>query len=214
MNWSEIDGWFDFEDIYDQAIARAAESSVFVEVGAWQGRSTAYMASRIKDSGKKIAFYVVDLWESSSGYGLENVFSIFETNMFECGVRKYVLPLRESSLQAAASFADGTVDFCFIDGDHSYEAVKQDIMAWLPKVRPQGILAGHDYLDFFDRPSAKHKATSLNSASSSGVCIDYDSLNLFHYRPPNPFPGVRQAVDELFEGRFVVQGTSWIHEAR
>lgn len=41
----------------------------------------------------------------------------------------------------------GRVDFVFIDGDHSAEAVSADIRAWRPKVRPGGMLCGHDYGD-------------------------------------------------------------------
>jgi hypothetical protein len=37
------------------------------------------------------------------------------------------------------------VDLAFIDGDHSYEQVKQDILTWKRKVRRGGLLAGHDY---------------------------------------------------------------------
>jgi len=40
---------------------------------------------------------------------------------------------------------DASLDFCFIDGDHRYEAVKEDIIAWTPKLRKGGILSGHDY---------------------------------------------------------------------
>ncbi len=36
-------------------------------------------------------------------------------------------------------------DLVFIDGDHEYTQVKEDIHSWLPKVKPGGILAGHDY---------------------------------------------------------------------
>ena len=42
------------------------------------------------------------------------------------------------SLEAAAVLADGAFDLVFLDGDHSYEATRADIEAWLPKVRPVG----------------------------------------------------------------------------
>lgn len=46
---------------------------------------------------------------------------------------------------APAKFADESADIVYIDGDHRYESVKRDILDWLPKVRPGGLLAGHDY---------------------------------------------------------------------
>jgi len=36
-------------------------------------------------------------------------------------------------------------DFVFIDADHTYESVKKDILAWYPKVKKGGIIAGHNY---------------------------------------------------------------------
>jgi len=53
-------------------------------------------------------------------------------------------PGREPST-AARLFEAGTVDFVFIDAGHTREAVAADIAAWLPKVRPGGRIAGHDY---------------------------------------------------------------------
>ena len=49
------------------------------------------------------------------------------------------------SWDAAVNFADESIDFVFIDADHSYESVKKDIEAWLPKIRKNGIISGHDY---------------------------------------------------------------------
>ena len=46
---------------------------------------------------------------------------------------------------AAATYQDGSLDFVFIDGQHTYEAVCEDIDAWLSKVKPGGVLAGHDH---------------------------------------------------------------------
>lgn len=53
--------------------------------------------------------------------------------------------LRESSVQAAQSVEDGSLDFVFIDAEHSYEGCLADINAWVPKLKPGGLLSGHDY---------------------------------------------------------------------
>ncbi len=55
--------------------------------------------------------------------------------------------LRMTSLQAAVHTPDGSLDFCYIDADHSYEAISADLRIWWRKLRSGGILAGHDYLN-------------------------------------------------------------------
>jgi len=49
------------------------------------------------------------------------------------------------SLEAVLMIPDISLDFVFIDAMHTYEAVKEDIRAWFPKIRSGGIVAGHDY---------------------------------------------------------------------
>lgn len=51
------------------------------------------------------------------------------------------------SLDAAAQLDDGSLDFVYIDANHSYLAARDDLRVWYPKIRPGGLLAGHDYLD-------------------------------------------------------------------
>lgn len=53
--------------------------------------------------------------------------------------------IRDYSVKASLLFDDETFDFIYIDADHSYEAVRDDIAAWWPKVKQKGILGGHDY---------------------------------------------------------------------
>jgi hypothetical protein len=60
------------------------------------------------------------------------------------GVRA-VEVVRAASIDAAASFEDQSVDWIYLDSNHSYEAVAADLRAWLPKVRSGGVLAGDDY---------------------------------------------------------------------
>jgi predicted O-methyltransferase YrrM len=49
------------------------------------------------------------------------------------------------TVSAASLFGDKAFDFVFVDADHTYEGVRADIDAWLPKVRPGGWLMGHDF---------------------------------------------------------------------
>lgn len=52
---------------------------------------------------------------------------------------------RMTSVEAAALVEDESIDCVFIDGLHTYEAVMEDIKAWVPKIRPGGMISGHDY---------------------------------------------------------------------
>ena len=52
---------------------------------------------------------------------------------------------KTTSLEASKEFDDDYFNFVFIDGDHSYKAVLQDIKAWYPKIKECGIIGGHDW---------------------------------------------------------------------
>lgn len=53
--------------------------------------------------------------------------------------------IRGYSSNESKSFQDGSVDFVFIDANHDYQFVKDDILAWLPKISKNGLIGGHDY---------------------------------------------------------------------
>ena len=55
--------------------------------------------------------------------------------------------IKKCSVDAAKDFKDESIDFVFIDGDHSFLGVTQDLAAWLPKVKVGGIVSGHDFSD-------------------------------------------------------------------
>lgn len=61
--------------------------------------------------------------------------------------------VKAMSVTAAKHVPDGSLDFCFIDGNHEYAFVKADLEAWAPKVRSGGIVAGHDFYHFIVRPA-------------------------------------------------------------
>ena len=73
---------------------------------------------------------------------------------------------RKTSMEALGLFEDNTLDFVYIDANHDFLNVVQDIHHWLKKVRPGGILSGHDYVRY---PSRKfnHVQKAVNAYTTS-----------------------------------------------
>ena len=55
--------------------------------------------------------------------------------------------IRKSSTEALEDFEDNSLDFVYIDGDHSFKYIAADIHDWTHKVRKGGLVSGHDYID-------------------------------------------------------------------
>jgi len=141
------ENWFTYPNLYKRVVEEFPSGSKFVEVGSWKGRSSACLAVEIANSGKEIDLYCVDTWEGSVEHkdydNINSLYDVFIENMKP--VEKYYFPLKISSVDASKKFKDKSLDFVFLDASHEYEDVKNDIIKWLPKVKPGGILAGHDY---------------------------------------------------------------------
>lgn len=157
-SWRILDGWFNFTDFYASVarqLAMIQDEVTAVEVGSWKGQSAAFFCEQLKyHNAKHVKFYAVDTWKGSpteKEHQTEveaaggDLFPVWQKNMEECGVIDWVTPLQMTSVEASKRFADKSVDFVFLDGDHRYPFVKEDISVWLPKIRPGGCIAGHDY---------------------------------------------------------------------
>lgn len=154
VSWEQVPGMFDFQAVYDEAVARATDGAVFVEVGCLAGRSTCYLGTRVRESGKAITLYAIDTGRGSAtdstgqmiapGVG-GTLAGILHRNLNGCGLDQIVVPILTESTRAAKLFPPESVDFGFIDGDHRYESVLADLRAWWPTIKPGGVLAGHDY---------------------------------------------------------------------
>jgi len=173
--------WFNCPELYTKMVENFPSGSKFVEVGSWKGMSSAYMAVEIANSKKNIDFYCVDTWEGSvehQVYGMDTstLYDTFLSNMSP--VKDYYNPIRTSSLQAVEKFEDNSLDFVFIDASHEYKDVKDDIIAWLPKVKFGGIIAGHDYLnpDFPGVAQAVHEL--LSNIKTQETCWVYEKPTL------------------------------------
>lgn len=140
--------WFNYQDVYKRIIESVPEGGHIVEVGAWKGASTSYLA--VEAQHKKMRIDVVDTWVGSEEHKEMN--EIIENSLFGTFIDNMrplinlINPIRTDSVSASKMYSDESLDAIFIDADHGYESVKADILAWMPKVKTGGILAGHDYI--------------------------------------------------------------------
>lgn len=144
------DRWFDFPDFYDMIVAGYPEFRTFVEVGVWKGHSVCHLGRRLRDRGGAFELHAVDLWHDDYSYKRRSDFRVidaFRHNVMVAGLSGIVREIREDSAKAAERFADGSVDFVFIDADHEYEGVARDLDAWIPKLSARGVISGHDWSD-------------------------------------------------------------------
>src|SRR6185503_15716318 len=98
-----------------------------------------------------VTLHAVDSFEAWEGVPQgQTLRELFEIHTKPVRDRFTLWPMR--STEAAAQFPDASLDVVFIDGDHEYTAVVADILAWWPKLKVGGFMAGDD---FFMTPVCK-----------------------------------------------------------
>ena len=161
LTYKGITGFFNppEAELYNHIVSLYPEGKL-IEIGTWKGLSI----STIIELSKKLNYQLVacvDTWEGSKGEILKkdgspsahyealekDLYEVFKSNIINNIGQEYwnlITPMKMKSIEAAEKFEDNYLDIVFIDSDHSYESVCQDIDAWLPKIRYSGILFGHD----------------------------------------------------------------------
>jgi len=93
--------------------------------------------------------YCIDAWQCYSGYRehvTQEKLDDFVEETKERLAKYHVDLIRKFSVAAATDFDDNSLDFVYIDANHRFQDVINDICYWLPKVRQGGILSGHDFV--------------------------------------------------------------------
>ncbi len=144
-----------------------------VEVGCLRGVTTRYILRHCR--GLQL-LYAVDLWSWDVYEGEEHVKLRQEwhfpaiKNQFDKVAREFpkrLVVLQGISWEMSEKVEDNSLDFVFIDANHSYECVVKDIKAWTPKLRPGGMLCGHDFSERYS--GVVGAVTELVSDFSLGV---------------------------------------------
>ena len=153
--YQNIDGWFSYDYIYKDVVAQSPAGSLLVEIGSFKGRSSAFMCVEIANSGKDIKFDCIDPLELMSHYAESavnspEVFADYNSDHFHKNlspVKEYYTLHQMTSSEAVGLYQDGSIDFLLVDGDHSFEAVKNDIILFVPKMKAGGLIACDDAFD-------------------------------------------------------------------
>ncbi|WP_437798408.1 class I SAM-dependent methyltransferase [Sorangium sp. So ce693] len=175
-----IQGWFSEEDgLSYRALVRPIRGGAMVEVGSWKGLSTAYVGRLAAKNG--VALHCVDTWGGSSDkyadryramLAAEDVPGAFRANMAALGIQPDVL--RMASTDAAARFADASLDLVFLDGSHDRAAVLADLEAWWPRLKPGAVLAGHDHNE--DHAGVMEAVAHFMSRAGRAIELGADSV--------------------------------------
>lgn len=130
-----------------QSLLKVIPLGLAVEIGAWTGRSTCLIGHYVKKAGGK--FFTIDNFKGSPGspqvehdFG-DNVRQTLDYNTKRLGVDVEILDGYSDSF--VKDFKDESIDFMFIDADHTYTQFKKDFENWYPKIKKGGIFSGHDY---------------------------------------------------------------------
>ncbi len=135
-------------------LRKVPKGAACAEVGVWKGDGAAAILRLTRPQ----TLYLIDPWEhqpdhEKARYGARadsgTMDAIYESVLQRFAPqieRGQVKVMRSRSGQVAAEFADGQLDWAWIDGDHTYEAVKADLESFARIVRPAGYLAGDDYM--------------------------------------------------------------------
>jgi hypothetical protein len=124
-------------------------NAVCVEVGVWKGDLSRHIAQLPISE-----LHLIDPWQAINDVEgrlhnteqekLDRIYRIVKRRF---SFDKKVKLIRKFSAKAMLDFEDGSIDWVYIDGNHSYEFVKEDLNGWWPKLKSGGYLCGDDYIE-------------------------------------------------------------------
>ncbi|MGG0287659.1 class I SAM-dependent methyltransferase [Peribacillus butanolivorans] len=145
-----------------------------IEIGSFKGKSTTALGLGSKwISERKRSIYAIDPFIPDGAYH-GNYFNDFEKNIKEVQLENYVTPIKHYSHEAITECPE-LISALFVDGNHNYLNVKQDIQLYTPRVVAGGMIAFHDYSIYLD---VQRAVDELCESKEYVYVCDYDSLRL------------------------------------
>ena len=164
----DIQGWISSSeaDFLFNSNLGLNENSLIVDLGTANG----YSAALLGCLGCKII--TIDNYKdkSQSRYTIQE---LKEQEIFK--ELQNIEFIEGESIEVAKTFEDESIDLIFIDADHSFQAVKTDIEAWLPKLKRKGKMFFHDYESYPD------VALAVNEAFENGLLEKHGQIESMLY---------------------------------
>lgn len=127
---------------------KVPEGRAIIELGSFKGKSTCYLASGSADGFRQVV-YAVDPWDLEGNVSGKHRFTeardTFDRQVTFMGLDDFVNPIREFSTRFANLWHGSKVGLLFIDGDHSYENVRADFLAWNLHLAAEADILFDDY---------------------------------------------------------------------
>ncbi len=123
-----------------QAMVTMVGARSVVEIGVWDG-----FLSRLLAAVPGVDLTVIDPWAPYQYYPKNLMDEVAKSVTSWANTMPNVQVKRMRSLDAVHDFEDDSIDFLHTDGDHSYEQVVEEVAAWIPKIKPGGLITGDNY---------------------------------------------------------------------
>lgn len=163
-----------------------------VEIGVFKGDFSKQILKNWEGT-----LYMVDVWKALGGEYIDSSNHSYHSDAYKVamdniqGYEDRAIMVRASSKVASEMFEDESLDFIFIDANHAYDFVVEDINLWFPKLKKGGMFSGHDYIlmDWYNDPNflANKKDKHIYTFAADGTPF-YNGIF-----------GVNPAVDEFCE---------------
>lgn len=154
---NDLEGWMNVREL-NWLHDRAKEMNSIVELGSWKGKSTHALCCGCPGTVTAVDHFKGSEQEREGAHkeaGEKDIYQIFKDNT---ACFKNLAVLRMESLKVAEEWDNS--DMVFIDSGHTYEEVKADIKAWLPKTKK--LICGHDYTNFIGVQQAVNEIFGLD----------------------------------------------------
>ncbi|MBT0813036.1 class I SAM-dependent methyltransferase [Litoribacter ruber] len=123
-----------------ELLERLTKNGVVAEIGVNKGS----FSKEILEKSNPQELFLIDAWDSGRYHG--GLRKVVETT-FEKDIAVGRVQIHQGySTEMASKFSDGFFDWIYIDTDHSYSVTRDELQAYKHKIKPGGIIAGHDYI--------------------------------------------------------------------